>query len=171
MAEFGPAFERTILNEGGYQLVNVKADRGGQTYAGIARNYHPNWPGWRYIDKRDMEKLELSALVRDFYETQFWDKISGEKINSQVIAEALFDFGVNAGPVMAIKLAQLALGVVLDGRIGPVTLEKLNHIDERQFVLNYTVAKIARYAEICNKDRNQAKFLLGWINRTMRGLA
>ena len=171
VADFDPAFERTIQNEGGYRLVNIPADKGGQTYAGIARNYHPNWPGWRYIDAGDMQNLELSALVRGFYRDEFWEKISGDGISSQMIAEAIFDFAVNAGVGVAAKLAQIVVGATPDGRIGPITLSKLNAMDEGIFVLKYAIAKITRYADICNKDRSQGKFLLGWINRTLRGLS
>lgn len=35
MADFLPAFEEVVLNEGGYKLTDIKQDRGGQTYAGI----------------------------------------------------------------------------------------------------------------------------------------
>jgi len=97
MADFDSAFDRTIQNEGGYRLVNIPADKGGQTYAGIARNYHPNGPGGRYIDAGDMQNLKLPALVRGFYRDEFWEKISGDGIASQMIAEAVFDFAVNAG--------------------------------------------------------------------------
>jgi lysozyme family protein len=45
MADFLPAFERMIRDEGGYKLVNVAGDRGGQTYAGIARKMNPDWAG------------------------------------------------------------------------------------------------------------------------------
>lgn len=48
MAEFTPAFEEMIRNEGGYILHNVAGDHGGDTYAGIARRFHPDWPGWQY---------------------------------------------------------------------------------------------------------------------------
>lgn len=171
MANFNSAFERMIQNEGGYQLVNIPADRGGQTYAGIARNFHPNWPGWPCIDKNDLLNPGLSAQVRSFYHENFWKAISGDQIRSQMITESLLDFAVNAGPLTAAKLAQIVVGAVPDGRIGPVTLEKINALDEMQFVLKYALAKMARYAEICNKDRAQSKFLLGWLNRTLRGLA
>jgi len=67
MADFNDAYEKTILNEGGYKLHNVPDDRGGQTYAGIARRYHPNWPGWRYIDSNDLDNPELTKQVRAFY--------------------------------------------------------------------------------------------------------
>lgn len=45
MAEFTEAFEEMIRNEGGYVLHNVAGDSGGDTYAGVARRYHPNWAG------------------------------------------------------------------------------------------------------------------------------
>jgi lysozyme family protein len=170
MADFGPAFEKMIQNEGGYRLVDVPADRGGQTYAGIARNFHPDWQGWRYIDNNDLQNLRLSSLVRDFYKAQFWDRVSGDKITKQAIAETIFDFGVNAGTMTAAKLAQIVVGSVPDGRIGLVTIEKLNEVEDAIFVMKYAFAKITRYAEICNRDRNQSKFLLGWINRTIKEL-
>lgn len=37
MADFEPAFQRTLKAEGGFRLTNIKGDRGGQTYAGISR--------------------------------------------------------------------------------------------------------------------------------------
>jgi len=168
---FDTAFDRMILNEGGYQLTNVQGDRGGQTYAGIARKFHPGWFGWRYIDNNDLDNLELSKAVREFYRDEFWDKVSGDAIAKPAIAESIFDFAVNAGVSTAIKLAQIVVGAVPDGRIGPATLAKLNDIDEATFVLKYALAKVARYAQICNKDRTQSKFLLGWLNRTLKGLA
>lgn len=41
MADFAPAFEEMIRNEGGYILHNVPDDRGGDTYAGVARASTP----------------------------------------------------------------------------------------------------------------------------------
>ena len=37
MANFDPAFDKMIRNEGGFKLTNIEGDRGGQTYAGIER--------------------------------------------------------------------------------------------------------------------------------------
>lgn len=171
MADFSTAFERMIQNEGGYKLHKVSGDRGGQTYAGIARKFHPDWEGWKLIDAGDMESLELSRLVRSFYKEQFWDKMWGDRVAAQSIAESIFDFSVNAGASIAVKLAQLVVGTVPDGRMGPKTLEALNQAEEGVFILKYALAKVTRYAEICNRDRSQVKFLLGWINRTIKGLS
>jgi lysozyme family protein len=67
MAEFGYAYEKMIRNEGGYKLHIVREDQGEQTYAGISRKYHPQWPGWRNIDKSDFDNLKLTQQVREFY--------------------------------------------------------------------------------------------------------
>ena len=171
MAEFKPAFEKMIRNEGGYILHQISGDKGGQTYAGIARNYHPNWPGWRFLDAGDLDDPELTAQVRDFYKNNFWDKIKCSQIEKQAVAETLFDFATNAGYRTAAKLAQLVVDTTPDGIIGAKTLSQLNQVEEYDFNLRYALAKIARYAQIVNQDRSQNKFLLGWINRTLKGVA
>jgi lysozyme family protein len=166
VADFVPAFEAMIKNEGGYVLHNVEGDRGGMTYAGIARNMHPDWPGWGPIDRKEAVPAQL---VRDFYRQHFWTPIRGDEITSQVIAQTIFDFHVNAGAV-AIKLAQLVVGATPDGALGAKTVAILNNQDPAKFVMAYALAKIARYRDIVNKDRTQIKFLLGWINRTLAGV-
>ncbi|GAB1258560.1 glycoside hydrolase family 108 protein [Aurantivibrio plasticivorans] len=171
MADFQPAYEIMIRNEGGYRNHNVSGDRGGQTYAGIARNFHSNWQGWDLIDNNDLENPKLTELVFDFYKEKFWDKIRGDQIESQRIAQTLFDFAVNAGVRTASKLAQLVVGSTPDGIIGSKSLEKINAAEEELFVTKYALAKVARYTEIVKRDRSQIKFLVGWLNRTLGGVA
>lgn len=166
MADFLPAFEEMIRDEGGYVLHEVEGDRGGMTYAGIARNMNPSWPGWEFIDnKQDVP----TGLVRDFYRKQFWDDIRGDQINNQRIASAIFNFYVNAGKP-AKTLAQVVIGATPDGSFGDKTVTQLNVIDPEKFVLAYALAKIARYRDIVTRNRAQLKFLLGWINRTLAGV-
>ena len=55
MAEFRPAFEKMIHNEGGYVNHTVAGDRGGQTYAGIARKFHPDWQDWGLIIDSELD--------------------------------------------------------------------------------------------------------------------
>ena len=45
-----------------------------------------------------------------------------------------------------------------------------NQQKEDEFLIAFTLVKIKRYLEICNKDRSQIKFLLGWMNRVMNDL-
>ena len=164
MAEFLPAFEKMIRREGGYTLHNVPGDRGGMTYAGIAYNKHPNWPGWKAIKRGTIPESEL---VRKFYFENFWKLIRGDEIADQAIAESIFDFSVNAGVRTASILAQVVVGTTPDGAIGPKTLEALNSADSKLFCARYALAKIARYVEIVKRDKSQQKFLLGWVSRAL----
>ena len=164
MSDFLPAFERMIVNEGGYRLHTVAGDRGGMTYAGISRRAHPGWTGWADLDAGAIPESER---VRAFYRANYWDRLRLDEVQSQRVARSIFDFGVNAGPGTAAKLAQIVVGVTPDGAIGPKTLAALNMADPDRFALAYALAKIARYRDIVTRDRTQAKFLLGWINRTL----
>jgi len=168
MADFNPAFEKMISDEGGYQLTNIPGDRGGMTYAGIARNANPDWAGWQFIDRKDFGGA--TQLVREFYKVNFWDRIRGDELANQAIAETIFNFAVNTGVGVASKLAQLIVGVTPDGAIGAKTLERLNICTAEKFLPAYALAKIQRYVNICMKDRSQSKFLLGWTRRALEGL-
>lgn len=165
MAEFLPAFDRMLANEGGFKLTDIKGDKGGQTYSGIARTRWPNWQGWSFVDRGEVPP---TSLVREFYRVNFWDKVRGDDLEHQGTAESLFDFAVNAGASTAIKLAQIVGGVAADGQVGPKTLTAINSMDDDEFVTKYALAKVARYHAIVTKDRTQIRFLLGWISRTLK---
>lgn len=169
MADFLPAFEAAILAEGGYKLHRVEGDTGGLTYAGIARNPNPQWPGWAFIDRGETPP---SQLVRDFYRAGWWVPLGCDQIRDQDVATALYSFGTNSSaygrPTIAAKLAQLVVDTTPDGAIGPKTISAINAMEPRLFLALFALARITRYAEICNRNRSQSKFLLGWVNRTLR---
>lgn len=182
MAKFEIADKITGGNEGGY--ANNKADRGGETEAGIARNFWPNWPGWKHIDqyKADWEKsnkkLSLAAwinasvnvptepvrdMIKSFYKQNFWDVNKLDQINDQQLANTVYDFGVNSGTGRAAKFLQAAVGVTQDGKIGPQTLSAVNRLDAEVTHDKYNGAREAFYRSIAKG--NQAQFLKGWLSR------
>ena len=167
MAQFEPAFEIMIANEGGYKLTNNPNDRGGVTYAGISRKFWLSWQGWAFIDRDDIPPTQL---VRDFYKTNFWDVIRGDELTDNRIASSIFNFAVNTGVKVAVKLAQIVVGVTPDGSLGEKTLAALNASSASTFSSNYTLAKVARYRDIVKRDPTQKVFLLGWINRSLEGI-
>lgn len=180
VAEFLPAYEGMIHDEGGYHLHAIPGDRGGMTYAGIARNRNPGWPGWAYVDSG---QIPPTQLVRDFYRAGYWLPIRGDELTDQGVAQTIFNFAVNTSPPgkprLAIKLAQACVGATPDGDLGPKTLAALNAIDGELFELRYFLAKTTRYAGIANRDRaaiswgksSGKKFLLGWLNRAIKEAA
>jgi lysozyme family protein len=171
-------------HEGGY--ANNPADRGGETYKGIARNYWPRWSGWKYIDGLTIqlvkqpeygtkayfnwakflnEKLEaivaLQQLVLGFYKMNFWKDL--DEIDSQVIATWVYDKDVNTGS-MGSRWLQEALGVVIDGRIGPKTIAAANSADPLALLDEMKEHATHYYLELAQKP-NQAGFWKSWISR------
>lgn len=183
MADFDPCFKKVIEIEGGYKLINIPGDRGGMTYAGISRVKNPHWPGWKKVDRKEFDS-ELFTMVKSFYKEEFWDMIMGDVIGAQSVAYNLYEFGVNAGIQISIRLCQRIIGLEkIDGIFGNKTLQALNAFvsdgkDEKSFVLTFSLMKIFRYKTIVMNDsrRDQdiifsdQKFLCGWINRAASGL-
>jgi lysozyme family protein len=164
MADFLLAFEKAILAEGGYKLHNVAGDTGGLTYAGIARNKNPQWPGWAWVDRGDTPPSEM---VRQFYREGWWQPLRGDEIADQDVAYTLYSFATNGGLGTAVRLAQLVVGTTPDGTMGPKTVAAINSMEPRLFLALYALTRVARYRDIVKRDRTQQKFLLGWINRTL----
>ena len=163
MADFEQAFQH-LMKEEGIGLSDHKADKGGQTFAGIARKFHPKWEGWRFVDAGDTPPTQL---VRDFYHQYYWMPVKGDQIKSQKVADALFGQFVNMGG-NAIKLAQSVVGVIADGKIGPKTLEAINEMDEERFLDKLCIAMFTRYYVIGMKDKTQRVWWPGWFGRALR---
>ena len=164
----------TMLNEDstyeleGFKLHKVADDSGGLTYAGITKNNFPRWRGWEYIERGEMELAD--KLIAPFYKLQFYDKVRGDELNTFGKAFTLFDFAINRGARTSIKLAQLAVGCPIDGKVGPITVKAINDMPNDEFCSNYCVIKIKSYAKICDNKRSQKKFLHGWLNRSLKVL-
>lgn len=136
MADFSKAFPIILKNEGGY--VNDPKDSGGETYRGISRRWFPNWEGWNIIDiyKKDKklnnknlsENKELVNLVFSFYKKEFWDKIWGDKISNQKVANLLLDSSVNIGISNAVKMSQKSFSLSENGEMDNILLKKLNSV-------------------------------------------
>ncbi len=174
MADFTKAFQLMMANEGGY--VNDPDDPGGETYKGVARKIHSKWDGWTKIDmmKRqsgfpgNLDKDEdLQQDVLHFYRINFWDKIKGDDILNQDVADTIFDFGVNAGVSTSASLAQLVIKAEPDGVIGPKSIATLNAFNVEHFLAAFTVAKIARYVSIVKKRPTSRKYFYGWVLRAL----
>jgi lysozyme family protein len=162
MADFDQAVTKTLIHEGGSRVTDDPNDRGGLTKYGISQRSYPN------VDIRNLTEDEAKGI----YKRDYWDRVSADIIIDQQVAENLFDTAVNMGPRTASRLAQIALDLLPpDGVIGPKSIKALNTASPESFMAEFTIAKIARYAYICNKNRSQSKYLLGWINRALGGVA
>lgn len=192
MADFKVAYKKTMIHEGGY--VKSPHDVGGETYRGIARNFHPNWKGWKVIDKAKNgprnfpDCLSLpeytslnSVFVPDFFKENYWDIFWGDGMPHQLIADELFDTGVNMGVQRAILFLQKSINILIyrkgivtvdvlieDGIFGNKTFAAINTMDPRYIKVLYNLMNLMQgnhYLDYIQKDTRQSKFLVGWLKR------
>jgi lysozyme family protein len=176
MADFLKAHKRTGINEGGY--ANHPNDKGGETWRGIARNYHPNWAGWGIVDAikakchstKELnaalyQNQKLNSLVDSFYKKGFWDVGRLDEFISQLLAENVFDAAVHCGPTVAARFLQKALGVSVDGKIGDQTLTAANKTDEQKIVNSFIDIREQYHTAVVVKNPSQKVFLKNWISR------
>jgi len=174
MASFDTAYNLYIKpNEGGYS--NVAADKGGETYAGIARNYHASWPGWTYIDfvKRTKGVIKSNQIFPDvqyqvdqFYR-DWWNAKRFGEIKSQEVANLLFDYNVNSG-TLAITAIQRVVGVPADGVMGSATIAAINKADPAKVHDALKEDRRKLYESLIARDPSQQVFSAGWTARLSR---
>lgn len=185
MADFSIAYKITMGHEGGYS--DHPNDRGSATFAGISRKYHPTWNGWLIIDRYKQlpafpgnlkGNQALEEQVFYFYKKNFWDVNKLDQINSQEIANEVFDTGVNMGYKVAAEFLQSAYNllsknqasynkILVDGVVGQKTVMAINaHKYPMRLVKTLNILQGSRYVQICEKDPTQEVFFAGWIERT-----
>ncbi len=187
-SDFQISFNKALLNEG--FISNNPNDKGGFTYKGISRTKHPAWPGWKIIDSIVEthgyaspilnNNITLQNEVTKFYCTEFWNKIQGDLLPSQLIADELFESSINLGVSVASENLQRTINllnrnsklypdIAVDGIVGNETLAALKKcidVNSEKLVfnlLNYYQAK--RYIGIMERDHTQEIFI-GWFSRT-----
>ena len=136
MANFDIAYKRTAKFEGGY--VNDPDDKGGETYFGIARKSNPQWLGWKIIDAQKKlpnfpsnltsVRYDLDTLEKNLYKVNYWDKVWGDKINNQKVANDMYDTAVNMGVGISIKLSERQFKMKETSIISQDLLNKLNSV-------------------------------------------
>ena len=167
-----------VLKCEGYWVCD-KDDAGGETYRGISRRAHPNWEGWEIVDahkplkkNQKIDSPELEKSIIEFYDEKYYRPSKAHLINNNVIAAHVFDHSVNAGIKAGAKILQKAInavthkGIDVDGIIGNVTLSFANNAAYSDRIAKEIVSqRNAFYTNIVEKNKTQAKFLNGWLNR------
>ncbi len=152
MADFEIAYAPLKDFEGGSDT--DPDDRGGETYAGIARKFFPSWQGWKIIDKIKRSNQSKAAInqaakadhllrdyVRAWYKTTWFDALGLGEL-PQPLANEIFEQSVNLGKSGSGKKVQIICNAYnyqpgakklfadlkVDGAIGPKTLAALKII-------------------------------------------
>lgn len=163
--------------EGGYS--NLSADKGGETYAGITKKNFPTWEGWNIINSvkpkqnQIIVNSKLDKLIADFYKKNFWDVLKCDKL-SKSVAINLCDFAVGSGIATAVKGFQRVINSLLptgattlvdDGKIGNLTIESANKLEQKKLNDALLLYRANFYKKIVENNPSQNVFLSGWLTR------
>ena len=186
MTDFMIAYKKTAAVEGGY--ANHPADKGGETWKGIARNMHPDLEGWKTVDKRKNEPgfpknlnsdLALQGQVMAFFKQWFWDSLRLGDLQDQQVANELYDTGVNMGTGRASLFFQRVLNAInkngvlyadlaLDGKIGGKTVAAFNALSKNDKAIVWRLLNCLqgeKYFSICEANPAQKVFFRSWASR------
>ena len=150
MTAFDKAIEFVLQFEGGY--VNDPTDPGGETKYGIAKRSYPS------LNIADLTKEDAVHI----YQRDYWQVCKCDMLPSP-IAILVFDTAVNQGTDAAIRLLQAALGVNVDGVIGPATIDGARRSDFLEAISTFTAGRCMRYA----LNPNVKRFGSGWFRRVV----
>jgi lysozyme family protein len=153
---FGVCLAHVLRHEGGY--VDHARDPGGATNMGITIGTLSDWLG------RPATKAEVRALPKDIaaaiYHKNYWLPVRGDALGPGLDL-AVMDFAVNSGPGRAVRTLQAALGVQMDGAMGPVTLGALAGRDRVALVQDICDRRMAFLRSLDTFDA----FGRGWSRR------
>ena len=160
---FETALAHVLEMEGGYS--NDPYDPGGPTNKGITLTEFANW---RHVTPTAISRASLIAAlqaiddetVSDIYRAKYWQPASCALL-PDAVAVMHFDAAVNHGVGGAVRLLQAALGVSVDGGIGPETLSAARNQPARTVVERYAELRRARYHALPHFWR----FGRGWLRR------
>lgn len=152
---FNDSIKIILRHEGGY--VNDPKDPGGETNFGIAKRYHPN------VDIKNLTAEQASEI----YYHEYWLFMKLDAIKNNLLRLHMFDMGVNAGTVYAVRLLQQVLGITVDGIMGPKTIAAANAVDDKTVSEKYAKARIEYYTDLVKRKPERKKFLIGWVNRVL----
>ena len=149
---FDTAFDLLITHEGGFS--NHPDDPGGATMYGVtevvARTEGYTGP---------MKDLTLD-FAKSVYRKRYWDACRCDQM-PDVLRYPLFDAAVNSGPGQTIKWLQYAVGVKVDGGIGPVTQQAVNMAAPQVTRQKMIGARLRFMTEL----KNWSSFSKGWARR------
>jgi hypothetical protein len=142
-------------------IANHPLDPGGFTYAGISRNVHASWEGWKYLSNG---KSIPESMIVSFYDSLVWKTMKCDSL-PPAIAFYLFDTACLIGTPYTIYMLQNALNVTPDGIIGSQTIRAIRNHDPKSLLLKLHNKRVAFHNKIVKKYPNLNVFYNGWIRR------
>jgi lysozyme family protein len=190
MADFEPADKMTSQDEGGWG--NNPDDDGAETWRGISRKRHPDFPGWPIIDQIKKQKLtcsqppfgtpaykswvkllnsylsadpRLEKMRGDFYRANFWNRLGG--LRSQDVANYVYNIDVVSGSIGS-RILQTVLAVAVDGSVGSKTIAAANAVDSAELLRRFKAGAVDFFVALAHDGKHDGadkSFERSWLSR------
>lgn len=175
MANFDKAIEGTFKAEGGFQEdVNDSANYVNGKCIGTNRGISASayYSHFKRVPTKD-DMLNLTELqAKQIFKGNYWDKICGDFIKNQSVAELMFQFIIGSGASQLSDLKDIANIVngkdVLKETDTTFTIQEINFInqlDQQKYHAAMIEWRLKWYDFVVSRSPNKEKFLKGWKNR------
>lgn len=156
-ANFDKSLALVLKSEGGYS--NNPRDKGGVTMRGVTQAVYDDWRRRNGLEPRSVKNIEMVEIVA-IYRSGYWNPIRADDLPSGV-DYCLFDFAFNSGVLRAARYLQQAVGVQVDGMIGPQSVKAAKAADARELIDRICDDRLAFLRRLSNFDA----FGRGWTRR------
>lgn len=168
-----------LIRREGSKYTDHPADRGGPTKFGITQATLLRWRR-RTNPRAIVNSADVAALeegeARAIYQRDFILEPGFDRLEDESLRALLVDAGVQHGPDDAVRWLQTAIGVKVDGDLGPVTATKANSTNLRWLFAELVAVRCSYYGRLVSNDpvlkvakeagfRLQAENAHGWGNR------
>jgi len=151
-----------ILQREGSNYTDLDADAGGPTKYGITIPFYSDLSGHpkSALEIQTLTEAQAASLYLSFLQSAGLSEIT----NVQIL-DAVADFAVLHGLFPAVKALQKAIGVPIDGVVGPMTRAALATANGPRTANIITAEQLRRIGSRLSSDASQRVFAKGWLNR------
>jgi len=164
MADSSIAIQYLLKQEDSTLSGKVTTDAGGRTRFGVAEKFHPSLTNTGFYDT--METANALNTAIGIFNQEYAIPLQLTNILDQDTANAILSFAANIGLETEVKLLQQAINVPIDGKIGPVTLGRLNSSLKAALLRLMYNFHIYYYTKVVQDNPVEEVNLTGWTNRT-----
>jgi len=153
--DFEEAINFVLEMEGDY--TNDPNDPGGETKYGISKKSYPS------LDIKNLTRQDAIEI----YRRDFWNSCRCDDL-ARPWAILVFDSAVNQGVRVATRIMQIALGVSVDGIIGPKTIQASHASQQDARKVRLALAeRLSAYARLMAEKQGLLVFAKNWAFRVL----
>ena len=170
MADVEQAFEFVMKHEDPDLSGDVEPEpHEGKERFGVNSIAHPEAVAVGFYE---MSRDDAFNYAKNLFVQGYWNGVHGDDIKDQTVANKFVDLAYNIGVSSAVKVMQRAINslyssmvVMVDGVVGPKTLEYIN-VEGPQLLVNQLKSYgMIYYDDVVRKKPELAKYKAGWYNR------